>query len=250
MPNQDDAWSPAELARAARTIVTAATVGEVERGRHQRVRCTVIDHDGEPIVAVVAGQGLTAASVRLRLRGEGDMGVCLSGRLSPLPSGTCPSGVSRWAAKVLQVCLDGGATLSRLTVDTVVLTTAHEAQGAVRVDLFEYALAEPDVVAAHGPRIAAHLNHAHAGPVRAAAAQGVGVDPDRIIGAAISSLDADGVDLAVVDAFGARFVRFEFGRPVTTVDELAEELRAALVAPDHRTRARPPQIPTGGDPGR
>jgi hypothetical protein len=243
----------ATLARSARTVVSGAGSGVLQLVRSvcppgqraEGIACTVIDHDGEPIIALpTAGRGFPLAasnrrapSARLTLRGSANEDVSLTGRLVGVDADPRRAGLSRWAVTLLQACDREGAVLLRFSVDSVCIVADGVGR---RVDLFDYALAEPDVIAAHGPRIGAHLNHAHPSPIRVAAAGSLGLAPERIIGAEIVGLDPDGVDLTAVDGTGAHCVRLRFSQRVSSVDELASALRGVLAPIAGRSPTRHP----------
>jgi hypothetical protein len=242
-------------ARAARTVVSGAGRGEIvlglqmsrdRQGRRvapQRAECVVIDHEGEPLLAVQPGHPAIRAAqlgrlVRLELAPIGEVGASLSGRLTPADIGRALAEAGPWEARILRAYLREGSCLLQVRVDAV---TVGPLAGQRPVGLDDYALADPDVIQAHGPRIIDHLNHAHPGPLRESAAVALNLSPDALIAARIARVDADGLDLWAVDASGAQLTRMPFTTAVTGIDDLVDALRGVLVrshpAPNRSGRA-------------
>lgn len=226
-----------DTSRLARTLVASAQRGQIVLGparRHvgeNRVACQVIDHDGEPVLAIACpdtARQMADRLVRVELAGESGERACLLGRLHRADPERVVAQAGRWEAGVLRASLREGATLLRLSVHDV---SVEQSRRLRRVALEDYAAADPDVIAAHGPRILAHLNHAHPGPLRQVAALTLGCAPDRLVGAHLDRVDADGVELWAIDEDGARPLRLNFPSRVSDMDGLVGALRAALKPP-------------------
>jgi hypothetical protein len=222
-------------ARQARTVVAGTGSGEIVPGAFghpaapARVGCGVVDHDGEPILAVrPEALCVLGRKVRLDLRPLDDTDVSLVGRVVAVDFGTALADAGRWEAKILHAYHVDGSAFLRLCVDAVMVGRTDSVARRSWVGLDEYALADPDIVRAHGPRIMTHLNHAHPEPIAAAAAQVLGVTPDQLIGARLSGMDSAGVEISVVDPSGGRTAVVPFARPVHDIDELVEALRSVL----------------------
>ena len=230
------------MAQLARTVVAGAGSGEIVPGAFghphapARVGCGVVDHDGEPILAVrPEALCIVGRKVRVDLRAMDDVETSLVGRLVPVDLAEALAGARRWEAKILQAYqLDGSAFL-RLCVDAVMVGPANSMARRSWIGLDEYAFAYPDVVRAHGPRILTHLNHAHPEPIAAAASRALGVPAEALIGARLAAIDQDWVEIAAVDISGGRTVRIPFPRPVADVDQLVVALRGVLTE-DSRAR--------------
>ncbi len=226
------------MARLARTVVSGAGAGELIvtaalGAAAQRVACGVIDHDGEPLLAIRA-DGLADHAARcgrlarLELAPVDNVHATLTGRLTIADARREVDGAGRWTTRILEAYLRDGSILARLVVDGVCLGRADGSSPRHRVGLHDYAEAEPDVIIAHGRRVLEHLNHAHGSALRLAAAQAMGVDPQALVAAQSSGLDAQGVDLWAVDRAGASCSRLVFAEPITELDGLAEALRGVL----------------------
>lgn len=228
------------LATLARTAVAGAGHGQIVvgfpamRGDARpavRVPVVVIDHDGEPLLAVTSPDAVSNVVdrlVQLDLAALHGVQVRLTGRVVLASPERAVAESGRWQSGILHACLREGATLLQLSVDTVTVGRVTAAGRRQRVALDDYAMAEPDAVAAHGTRILAHLNDAHPMRLRTMAARILGVAADNVVDAKLVALDAEGADLSVLDADGSRLVRIGFPRPVADIDDLVITLRCIL----------------------
>jgi hypothetical protein len=234
------------LATLARTAVAGAGHGQIVvgfpalRGDARpavRVPVVVIDHDGEPLLAVTSADAVgnvVDRLVQVDVAALNGVQVRLTGRVVRVAPERAVAESGRWQAGILHACLREGSTLLQLSVDAVTVGRVNVAGRRQRIALDDYAMAEPDVIAAHGPRILAHLNEAHPLRLRTTAARVLGVVPDSLADARLVALDAEGADLSVLDADGSRVVRIAFTRPVIDIDELVITLRCILA----KTRTR------------
>jgi hypothetical protein len=234
------------LARLARTAVAGGGHGQIVLGFPAlrgdgrppvRVPVVMIDHDGEPLLAVTSPEALAQVVDRLvqvDVAPLDGVQVHLSGRVVRAQAQRAVEESGRWEAGILHACLREGATLLQLSVEGVTVGQDDRGGKPQRVTLEDYAMAEPDAIAAHGPRILTHLNDAHPMRLRTTAARVLGVAADNVLDARLVALDAEGADLSVLDADGSRLVRIGFTRPVADIDDLVITLRCILA----KTRTR------------
>ncbi len=225
------------MARLARTVVSGAGAGHLIvtaaiGAAPERIACGVIDHDGEPLLAVRPDDSAAWAArvgrlARLELAPVDNVHACLTGRLTLVEPGRELDGAGRWQARILEAYRRDGSVLARLSVEAVSLGRADGLSPRHRVGLHDYAEAEPDVVIAHGRRVLEHLNHGHEAAIRLAAHL-LDVDPQALVAAHLNGLDASGVDLWAFDGLGAESRRLSFSQPVTDLDQLAAALRGVL----------------------
>lgn len=237
-------YTPDARGRLARTVVSGAGRGELSvAGTTPGISCVIIDLDGEPLLAVPTDHVAVAAGragrlARLDLTSSAAEQVSLAGRLTLANPAQALAEAGDWEGRVIAACLRDGAQLVRFTVETVTLGRADALRRHV-VSLDDYAMAEPDLVSAHSPRITEHLNHAHTAQLRHAAAHLLGKTTDGIIGARLADLDAHGVELWGIDDAGAHCIRLVFERPASSVEDLVDVLRAALQDASVRPIANP-----------
>jgi hypothetical protein len=96
------------------------------------------------------------------------------------------------------------------------------------VPLSVYALAEPDLLAANGPRVLAHLNAHHSVQLRRLAARLSGRGPGCVAAATLGSVDRAGAVLRWIDTDGAQLAAVTFDREAATVPDLVDALQRAI----------------------
>jgi hypothetical protein len=212
------------LARRARTTAAAAEVGVLFTGAEAggSLAATVVsvsDDDGEPLLgweadspaARSAGDG-RLATLMLTPNVKSGVRLTLSGRLV-LPAVQGVAGATLRVEQVLVGCPYRGLSTS-------------DSGGTRQLSLADYAMAEPDEVAASVPRLVRHLNTGHAEDLRQVAARVSGAGD--VAGAVIAELGRDRVELAWVDLDGGHQLAIAFASSAETLTDLVTALRTAL----------------------
>lgn len=251
---RDVVFDDRELARRARTALVAADYGVVSttaglgRGREQ-LRVETFDEDGEPVLVLPNGSCAADAARAGRLGsvcidpvGTG-LRVRLTGRLVAVTAlvGFGP----RWSPEGNPLpCtprLRPGQSLAALRVEEVYVgcpcpyPPARDSER--RIPLECYAVARPDYLAAHAPRMAAHLSAHHAGQLRCLAGQVSGQPAGQVAAAMMTGLSGSLLELRYVDRDGAHDTQIELRPPARSVGDLANTLRRLLQSATGRPAA-------------
>ncbi|HEX4017735.1 MAG TPA: DUF2470 domain-containing protein [Frankiaceae bacterium] len=230
MKGSELVFDDAVLARRARTTLAGADAGLLATGvpgaRGTSARLVgVHDDDGEPVLRCDTADPISQAAARrqlatLRLAPNPTFGVWLAlhGRLHPVRT-------------------ERQRFLARLSVTRVGVGCPHrdeqpEAQQRPfqLLALEKYALARPDLLAAHAPRLARHLNERHHEQLRRLAVAVSGVPAERVAAACLTGLTAEAARLCCIDDNGARYLTLPFPAPAATPAQLSAALGRLLVA--------------------
>lgn len=223
-----------ELARRARTTLAGCDEGVlvIATGLVPLYRECVVavrDDEGEALLSSTGGQPVAAAAqlrahaaLMLSPNGSYGVGLTLMGRI--VPSKTGHRGIAG---------IDDPNRVSiALTVERVLVscpqlnTTAPQHRQELPLDI--YAIAEPDVVAANGWRVARHLTRDHQRQVRMLVAHRRGRPATEIIAAQVSELSRWEMQLWWVDESGAHQDRVRFAHPATNLADLGVLVRGVL----------------------
>ena len=222
-----------DLARHARTVVSAADSGVVDFGmpgtslvRPQRV--LVHDHEGEARIGCEPGgpvdRAATArqwAMLRIEPPAAGAVRLRLIGRLMP----EVEVGIDRQQPPGDGVLASVWLSVYRVEVFCPQLPGTQQRQGR-SVPLEVYAAAQPDPFLVGAHRLLRHANRHHGLQLRRVAAQFAGVPLADLAAATIGRLDHLGLSLTWIGTAGAHELTVDFPRPADSVSDLIATLRS------------------------
>lgn len=191
--------SPAEAA-AARTVLAATHCAQLVVPGAAPVPLVVLDDGGQPLLVTPSGVALPSSGIGGLVRvsvAALDSHLHLVGRLHPVD----PVGVD--TLNLLHAHRDCLAEQLGCGVPTVVpehIGYRGPRAGAVPVRVEQYAEAEPDLFAAYGDAIAAHLRDHHDAQLRRLARSRLG--DVEILALEVRTVSRHGVDVDVVTADG------------------------------------------------
>ena len=149
---------------------------------------------------------------------EREVTLTLAGRLEPGRPQACE-------------CCDITRAVVTLRIDAIVLAvpaTATAPAQQLRVPVADFTARTHALNAGYLQRWLEHLNGPHAEQLRRTVATATGVPLSRLLGAGLSGLDAEGVDLNWVDPDGAHTAHLRFPRPARPPQELSALMRREL----------------------
>lgn len=242
-PTQPDLVNAMSPAQRARTVLAAA--GPVPwQIDGTDVIAPFFELDGSPILLLepehtstllVAGR----ATVRLDLLPALGQ-VILSGYVVPAGEEYTEAAAHYRAehAHCDAICGTGDRDLVRVVVDRVRIT-APDGGAFATVDVGAYRASAPHGLLVECLAVAEHLNQDHPGELITLGSRLVGVREDSLLAVSVEWIDANGLDLGVIDVDGATSVHADFHQPLTSVNALGAQLHHMLMDPSSRLRIRP-----------
>jgi hypothetical protein len=216
-------------ATRARTVVASASWLSWSAGG-EIFRAPCFEQGGSPVLLVerqmreqLLDIGYAATSVEVPALGV----VRLGGELWPVAADRYLNEVRQFRlqhAECADCCGPRRTHLVGVRIDHVELASPEGGEYE-SVDLDAYAAAPPDEVIARGPEVAGHLNSDHHDDLVTLAAHLLNVSRNSLAAVRIEWIDSLGLEMAVIDEHGSNISRFDFRRPLTTIDELGGHLR-------------------------
>lgn len=187
--------------------------GLSDDGGRPAVPASLLDADGVPLFHCAPGSPITAAIGRdaiLTTPGRTGARLAVLGRLEN-------AGVQEVDDAVVDVV--------RLAPRSIML----ERDGAkTAVPLQRYLQVQCEALRCSAEQIMQHGNQAHEHQLRRTVCRHRGIAPQQVAAASLTWLDSEGAELRWVDGEGSHLLWLPFPAPVTTTDELAEQLRRRL----------------------
>lgn len=241
-PTQPDLVNAMSPAQRARTVLAAA--GPVP---WQLDATTVVapffEQDGCPVLLVDpqdTSELLVAGRVSVQLDLLPALGrVLLSGYVVPAGVEYAEEAAQYRAehANCDALCGTGPRDLVRMVVDRVRIT-APDGDAFAAVDLPAYLSSAPHGLLVECLAVAEHLNQDHPGELLTLGSRLAEVPEHSLLAVAVDWIDANGIDLSLIDLDGSVSVHADFHQPLTSVRALGAQLHHMLLDPHARLRIR------------